>query len=192
MALPLETPRLEIRGITPLDLSAVHACVSDPLVARWFPWGPNSEAETRAFLERAAQPATASDRETFVLGAVVRGGGLIGVCFLGRSKDQEFELGYYLRRDQWGRGFATELVKAVVSFAFAELGVHRVLARVDPENPASVRVVEHAAFRLEGREERFIKGESRESLVYVLLADECAVYHDVAADVLPLCRSRTW
>ena len=121
MALPLKTPRLEIREITPVDLSAVHACVSDPLVARWFPWGPNTEAETRAFLERAVHAAPAFDRETFALGAVLRGGGLIGICFLDRSKDQEFEIGYYLRRDQWGQGFATELVKAVVSFAFAEL-----------------------------------------------------------------------
>jgi len=175
VALPLKTPRLEIREIKPVDLSAVHACVSDPLVTRWFPWGPNTEAETRVFLERAAHPAATLDRETFVMGVVLRGNGLIGVCFLDRSKDQEFELGYYFRRDQWGQGFATELVKAVVAFAFAELGVHRVLARVDPGNPASIRVLEHAAFRLECQQERFIKGESRESLVYVLVADECAV-----------------
>ena len=175
MALPLNTPRLDIREIEPGDLSAVHACASDPLVAQWFPWGPNTEAETRTFVERAVHAASAPDRETFVLGVVVRGGSLIGVCFLDRNADQELELGYYLRRDQWGQGFATEIVKAVVSFAFTELGAHRVLARVDPRNPASVRVVEHAAFRLEGQEERLIKGESRESLVYVLLADACAV-----------------
>ena len=99
----------------------------------------------------------------------------MGFAFSSGAGIKKVELGYYLRRDQWGKGFASELVKAVVSFAFTELGAHRVLARVDPGNPASVRVVEHAAFRLEGQEERFIKGESRESLVYVLLANECAV-----------------
>jgi len=153
----------------------VHACVSDPLVAKWFPWGPNTEAETRAFVERAVHAAAAPDREAFVLGVVIRGGDLIGVCFLDRNSDQELEIGYYLRRDQWGQGFATEIVKAVVSFAFTELGAQRVLARVDPGNPASVRVVERAAFRLERQEKRLIKGESRESLVYVRLADGCAV-----------------
>jgi ribosomal-protein-alanine N-acetyltransferase len=174
VALPLKTPRLEIREIEPGDLSAVHACVSDPFVARWFPWGPNTEGETRAFLERAIHAATVPHRESFVLAVVVLGGGLVGVCFLDRSKGREFELGYYLRRDQWGQGFATESVKAVVSFAVSELGAHRVLARVDPGNPASARVVENAAFRLESQRERFIKGEWRESLAYVLLADECA------------------
>ena len=177
MTLPLKTRRLEIRELEPGDLSAVQVCVSDPLVARWFPWGPNTEGETCAFLERAISAATLPDREIFVLGVVVRGGGLIGICFLDRSEDREFELGYYLRRDHWGQGLATESVKAVVSFAFSELRAHRIFARVDPENPASARVLERAAFQLErnlhGR--RFIKGEWRESLVYALLADECAV-----------------
>jgi len=40
MALPLKTRRLEIRDLETSDFSAVHACVSDPSVARWFPWGP--------------------------------------------------------------------------------------------------------------------------------------------------------
>ena len=177
MALPLKTHRLEIRELEPGDFAPVHACVSDPLVARWFPWGPNTEPETRAFLERVVRADTLPDRASIVLAIVLRGVGLIGVCFLDRRKDREFELGYYIRRDLWGHGFATESVKAVVSFAFGELGAHRIRARVDPENPASARVLEHAAFRLERNlhSNRFIKGEWRESLVYVLLTNECAV-----------------
>jgi ribosomal-protein-alanine N-acetyltransferase len=177
MALPVKARRLEIRALEPEDLSSVHACVSDPLVAQWFPWGPNTERETREFIEGAVRAATISDRRSFVLGIALQVGGLVGVCFFDRTNEGEFELGYYLRRDCWDRGFATEVLAAVVPFAFGELGARRIFARVDPGNPPSARVLEHAGFPLEANlsGERFIKGERRKSLVYVPLAGQCAV-----------------
>ncbi len=177
MALPLKTRRLEIREFESGDLRAVHACTSDPVVARWFSWGPNTESETRDFLERVVRAATLPARESYVLAVVFPEHGLIGCCFLDRRREREFELGYYLRRDHWNQGIATEAVEAVVPFAFRELGAHRIFARVDPENLASARVLERVGFRLEGhfRRDRLIKGEWRDSLVYVLLAEEWCV-----------------
>ncbi len=174
MALPLKTRRLEIREFESGDLRAVHACTSDPVVARWFSWGPNTESETRDFLERVVRDATLPARESYVLAVVFSEHGLIGTCFLDRRREREFELGYYLRRDHWNQGIATEAVEAVVPFAFRELGAHRIFARVDPENLASARVLERVGFRLEDhfRSDRLIKGEWRDSLVYVLLAEE--------------------
>jgi RimJ/RimL family protein N-acetyltransferase len=146
--------------------------VSDPLVTRWFSWGPNTEDETRAFLERVVRDAALDARESYLLGVVLPVDGLIGVCFLDRKPERELELGYYLHRDHWNRGLVTEAVGAVVPFAFGELGARRIFARVDPENAGSVRVLERSGFRLEGhlRRNRLIKGERRDSLVYALLA----------------------
>jgi [ribosomal protein S5]-alanine N-acetyltransferase len=165
---------LELRELEPGDLRAVHACVSDPLVTRWFSWGPNTEDETRDFLERVVRDATLDARESYLLGVVLPVDGLIGVCFLDRKRERELELGYYLRRDQWSRGLVTEAVGAVVPFAFRELGARRIFARVDPENAGSARVLERSGFRLEGRiqRDRRIKGAWRDSLVYALLAEE--------------------
>ena len=174
MTLPLKTRRLEIRELESGDLAAVHACTSDPRVARWFPWGPNTERQSRDFLERVVRGATLHARESFVLAVASPEHGLIGVCFLDRRGERELELGYYLRPDHWDRGLATEAVEAVAAFAFRELGAHRIYARVDPANPASARVLQRVGFRLEDhvRHERFIKGEWRQFLVYVLRADE--------------------
>jgi ribosomal-protein-alanine N-acetyltransferase len=174
VALPLKTRRLEIREVESGDLPAVHACTSDPLVARWFPWGPNTENETRDFLERVVRAATRHPRESYVLAVVFPEHGLIGVCFLDRRRQLEFELGYYLRRDHWNQGLATEAVEAVGSFAFRELGAHRIFARVEPANPASARILERVDFRLENHvaRDRFIKGEWRDSQVYVRHAEE--------------------
>ncbi len=189
MALPLKTRRLEIREFESGDLPAVHACASDPLVARWFSWGPNTEAETREFLERVVRASTLHPRESYVLAVVFCEHGLIGSCFLDRRSEREFELGYYLHRDHWNQGLVTEAVQAIVPFAFRELGAHRIFARVDPENPASARVLDQVDFRLEShlRRDRFIKGEWRDSLVYVLLAEEWgAAQHGAAAADRPI------
>ena len=172
--LPLKTPRLEIREFTADDFPALHACTSDPLVTRFFSWGPNTESETREFLERVVQAAPQRPREHYVFAVVLLGYGLIGGCFLDRRRDQEFEIGYYLRRDCWNQGLATEAAGALVPFGFRDLGAHRLYARVDPENPASARVLESIGFRLEGefRSDTLNRGEWRDSLIYALLAEE--------------------
>ncbi len=59
----------------------------------------------------------------------------------------EPELGYRLRRDRWGQGYATEGSKALIDKAFRELGVERVYASTMVVNAASRRVMEKAGLR---------------------------------------------
>ncbi|WP_370073166.1 GNAT family N-acetyltransferase [Novosphingobium sp. THN1] len=61
----------------------------------------------------------------------------------------ETELGYWVAQAHWGRGFATEAVRSVLSLA-RTLGHHRVNARHFADNPASARVLEKAGFRPTG------------------------------------------
>ena len=84
------------------------------------------------------------------------------------------EVGYALRRDAWGRGYATEAVGAVVAWGFGELGLHRLEADIDPRNTASAAVLTRLGFRLEGvlRERWFVAGEVSDSAMYGLLAHE--------------------
>jgi RimJ/RimL family protein N-acetyltransferase len=175
--LPLLTARLEIRDFVRDDRPALHAYASDPRVTRYLWWGPFDEADTLRFLERTARDAQASPRESFELGVVDRERGLlIGGCELlsRRQSYREYEIGYCLRPDCWGRGIATETVRALLELAFGSLGAHRIYALVDPENLASGRLLARIGFRLEGhlRKDSFIRGEWRDSLVYALLAEE--------------------
>ena len=57
--LPIQTSRLELRDFRAKDFDAVHAYASDPLVTRFTSWGPNSEEETRAFLDSVTAEAAA-------------------------------------------------------------------------------------------------------------------------------------
>jgi RimJ/RimL family protein N-acetyltransferase len=52
------------------------------------------------------------------------------------------EVGYHVRRDLWGNGYATEAARACMEYAFAKLGVARVISMIRPENMQSRRVAE--------------------------------------------------
>jgi [ribosomal protein S5]-alanine N-acetyltransferase len=76
----------------------------------------------------------------------------------------EWELAYGIRRDRWGRGYATEAAHACVCHGFERLGLDRIVADVDPENQASIRVLEKVGFvRVGGSEKLLLYGVSRPS-----------------------------
>jgi RimJ/RimL family protein N-acetyltransferase len=175
MPLPLLTPRLELRDFRLDDFAAVHAYASDPLVTRYTSFGPNTEEQTRAFLDMMLKDASAKPRQNYNLAVVDRESGTLfcGCGLLGRG-ERVHEIGYVLNRGWWGRGFATEIVGALLAFGFGELSAHRIYARVAPENEASSRVLTRHGFRLEGhlRKECFVRGEWQDSLLYALLEEE--------------------
>ena len=163
MVLPIVTARLEIRDFVPEDRPALHEYASDPRVTQYLWWGPFTETDTLQFLERTGRDAKARPRANFELEFLSR-----------RSIYQEYEIGYFFRPDAWGRGMATETVRALLDSGFRSIGAHRVYALVDPENTASRQLLTRIGFRLEGhlRKDALIRGEWRDSLVYALLADE--------------------
>jgi RimJ/RimL family protein N-acetyltransferase len=69
---------------------------------------------------------------------------LVGACGLARV-DGEVELGYWIARDHWGQGYATEAVRAVLSLA-RTLGHRELVAGHFIDNPASARVLRKAGF----------------------------------------------
>jgi RimJ/RimL family protein N-acetyltransferase len=79
-------------------------------------------------------------------------GELVGDCTLFFSDDHDgWEVGYGLRRDRWGRGYATEAVLACLRHGFDDLGLTRIVADVDPDNWRSMHVLEKCGFvRVEG------------------------------------------
>ena len=60
------------------------------------------------------------------------------------------EIGYWLGEPFWGRGIVSEAVIAMVQYGFHELGLVRIYAEVFAWNPASMKVLEKAGFKLEG------------------------------------------
>lgn len=82
-----------------------------------------------------------------------RGHAVIGYCGLFFFPDingqAEVEIGYRLARSAWGKGYATEAARAVRDFAFADLGIKRLIAIIDPANVASIRVAKKIGMKYE-------------------------------------------
>ncbi|WP_433791191.1 GNAT family N-acetyltransferase [Actinoplanes sp. CA-252034] len=161
----LTTARLLLRPFEPGDVTAVHAYASDPEVVRYMDWGPNTLAETEAFVADAADPA-----EGVHLFAVEHEGHVVGAVELRVTNHihARGEFGYALARSAWGRGLATEAAAAVLAFAFDRAGLHRVAATCDPANTGSRRVLEKTGLTYEGRLKDYlhIRGQWRDRLLY--------------------------
>lgn len=142
----LMTERLLLRPFRASDAAAVARAVENYDVARWLavvPF-PYSRADAAAFL---ASPA-AEPRRAW---AICDAGGLVGaVSIVG-------DLGYWLARDAWGRGYGCEAGRAAVDAAFADRGRRRLAASHMVGNDRSARVLEKLGFRAVGTEERYFR-----------------------------------
>jgi RimJ/RimL family protein N-acetyltransferase len=174
---PLLTARLELRPFQDADLDAFHAMRNDPEHARFVPYGPAPREDVAGVLERQKQ-ATALDGEgsTISLAVVERADGdFAGNVMLLRfdPETRSAELGFAFHHDHLGRGYATEAARALVDWAFADGGLHRIHARCIAENAASLRVLEKLGFREEGRLVRSTPVDGAwGDLVFGLLHDE--------------------
>jgi RimJ/RimL family protein N-acetyltransferase len=118
----LQTQRLSLREFVPEDVNALAAILSDLETARY-------------------------KNDGYGLWAMILNstGELIGDCGLVRQTvdgTDEVEIGYHVRRDQWGHGYASEAARACRDYGFANLKVDKLISLIRPENIASRRVAE--------------------------------------------------
>ena len=175
-AICLETKRLLLREHRPEDLAALHAMLSDPATTWHIPdMYHRDSTETEAYLHSVMRDDEASHRLRFNLivqekdsGAAV---GSVGLHVIDGGDDgAHYGLGYFVRRDLWNRGYATEAVAAALAFIFSG-DACRVTASCLAENLASRRVLEKCGFRQEGLMLRHTwhDGEWKDCAVYGLL-----------------------
>jgi [ribosomal protein S5]-alanine N-acetyltransferase len=104
----ITTDRLLLRDFRLDDFAAVHRYATDLEVVQYMPWGPNTETDTRDFLDRNIAAAQIEPRVSYGL-AVVRAedGVLVGGIGLDldRPDGPQASLGYCLAREIWGQGY---------------------------------------------------------------------------------------
>jgi RimJ/RimL family protein N-acetyltransferase len=99
---------------------------------------------------------------------------LVGACDLTLEQPHEADLGFIFARDVWGRGYASEVARALVVAGFEQLGVGRIFATCDVANHASARVLEHAGLRRETRLEnhKFARNRWWTSFLYSIRREQ--------------------
>jgi len=112
--------------------------------------------------ERWIREAAALDPEThFAIAVDGAAAGAIGIHLKKDVRRRSAEIGYWLGQEFWGRGIATEAVRAVTAHVFARFDLVRLYAGVFEENHASMRVLEKAGYTREARLRKGITKDGR-------------------------------
>lgn len=159
----LHTARLLLRELDAGDLEAYHDMVGAEREA--------AERRLTGLLDRQERGEIMSwaicelNRRTLL--------GIIGLCRFNRVNEHA-EVAYELRAPFRGRGYVSEALGAIAIHAFQRLGLHRLEGHVDPENIASIRVLERNRFLREGRlrENHRVDGVWHDTLIYARLASD--------------------
>jgi RimJ/RimL family protein N-acetyltransferase len=137
VSLPQLTDRLIVREFTLADIEELTAVFADPAVLWWEPT-PFTREQTQEWLDvTLARYRDDSCAEYAVV--LASSGELIGDCgpvYRQIEGERLPELGWDLRSDRWGRGYATEAARGVLVHA-ADLGLRRVYSLITPENARS-------------------------------------------------------
>ena len=169
----IETNRLFLRSISAEDVDNFFEIYSNPEVMRYWSTPPLPNRDAASKLIDEIQDGF-SRRELLKWGIALRDDdSLIGsvTLFHPDFTHRRVELGYALGRAYWGQGYMQETLKAVLTYAFETLNLHRIEADVDPRNAASVRTLERLGFQREGylRERWQVNGEIQDAYFYGLL-----------------------
>jgi RimJ/RimL family protein N-acetyltransferase len=157
--MPLDTARLHLRRPVEQDAAAIISIAGDWEVARRLARVPHpyTDADVRFFLDHVVpnEPTWAIlCRQT---------SRLIGMIGLAPATDgRSAELGYYIARDHWGRGVATEAALAITKVGVESFGFLRLTSGYQADNPASGRVLAKLGFTIVGTSSRPCLAEGKD------------------------------
>ena len=143
MSFVLEMARLRLREFVPEDADALEVVLGDPVAMQYYP-APLDRKAVEFWIEKNMERCRHNGHGLWAM-LLKQSGELIGDCGCvlqeveGRN---EVEVVYRVRRDLWGKGYATEAARSCMQYAFSVLGVERIISMVRPENVQSRRVAE--------------------------------------------------
>ena len=141
MRFTLETERLILRNLTPEDYQAVFLWCGDPDVARYMVYPVYTRAED---VKKWLETLEPDDPDEYDAGIVLKSTGeLIGSGGIYYKPEEDlWNIGYNLRKDQWGHGYAAEMIQALLDYAGKTRNVRGITGSFASENNRSRRVME--------------------------------------------------
>jgi ribosomal-protein-alanine N-acetyltransferase len=144
----METARLILRPLTREDVDAIFAVIGDAIAMQYYP-RVFTRDDGVVWVERNLRRYEQDDHGLWAV-VLKSTGEVIGDCGLSWQPvegERRLEVGYHLRRDYWGHGYATEAARAWMDMAFNHLHAQEVVSLIRPENMPSRRVAERNGMR---------------------------------------------
>ena len=147
----LHTPRARLREVRPDDAEALLDIYGHPEGVRYLGRPPQTLEQVQTRLELMREDIERGEAAFWVM---TDPGADRAVAYLGFFRwdppHQTAELGYVLAPARWGQGLMREVLPVLVRHGFDVLGLHRMEARIDPGNVASIKLAGRLGFRPEG------------------------------------------
>lgn len=141
MRLHVETERLILRSLTPEDARAAFLWCGDPDVAKYMVYPVYTNAED---VKKWIETLDPDDPDEYEAGFVLKSTGELigsgGICYC--PETDLWNIGYNLRKDQWGHGYAAEAIRALLEFAGTRRTIRGIQGTFANENRRSQRVME--------------------------------------------------
>lgn len=172
--IPIHTERLVVRRLQPSDLERFAAYRADPVLAQYQRWTPMALEEAREFIaSMLTQPML--EPESWVQLAIANAAdddqiGDIGLCL---HENGDAEIGFTLRQEAHGNGFAIEALRGLARELLRLSDVARIVGITDERNEATIRVLERLGMTLVSRYETTFKQEPCVELRYELTCESC-------------------
>jgi [ribosomal protein S5]-alanine N-acetyltransferase len=177
MSFRLTTERLILEDLTDQDLGNIQRIARDPLVMRYvLIWLENDE-QIAGFLQHGIEASLMANRIDYVLAVRIPGtGDFAGFVMLEIDPEQTStaEVGCILLPDYWKAGYASEILRALLTFGFHDLTLHRIFGKCDELNGPSAHVMEKCGLKYEGtlREHVWLRDHWRSTRYYGMVARE--------------------
>ncbi len=172
----LETTRLVIRRVYMSDAAAMFAYSKDEDVARHVLWHAHqSLRQSKEYIQflqvkyskgKAASYGIIDKQSNMLIGTI----GFMEI----KPDSASADIGYSLHKSYWNKGIMTEALDAMLYYGFMELGLNRIEAVHEVDNPSSGRVLEKVGMQYEGviRNKFFNKGKFVNVKQYAILFDD--------------------
>ena len=144
MKIIIETERLVLKEPTSHNLDELYVLQADPDVMKYIGSGPRTKETVRDATESAIKHYEDHGFSMCMLYEKASGNfiGQAGLIYLAyNDKQPDIEVGYRLHKRYWGRGFATEIAKALISWGFQHLPIDHLIAVINPDNTKSEAVL---------------------------------------------------
>lgn len=169
----ITTERLVLREITENDANEIFFLRSDANILTYLDKEPEKSVdETIAFIDRVKKGQLNNDSVLWGI-TYKENDSVIGtICYWRMQKEHyRAEIGYVLHPEQQGKGIMDEAMKGVIQYGFEIMKLHSIEANVNPDNKASMKVLEKNGFVKEAyfRENYYYNGKFIDSAIYSLL-----------------------
>ena len=147
----LQTPRARLREVRADDAEALLDIYGHPGAVRYLGRPPQTLEQVQTRLQRMLEDIERGEAAFWVMTEPDADRALAYLGFFRWDvPHQTAELGYVVAPARWGQGLMREVLPVLVRHGFEALGLHRMEARIDPGNAASIKLVERLGFKPEG------------------------------------------